>query len=158
MRQQVKRQEVKAVVDAMQVMVVDQPVLVPMSAVAEVVRSATVVHRPDDPQWLHGWLQWRELEIPLVAYESLSGGEKGGLGESVNAVVINTLGRAKGMEFYAFLLSDLPRPARISEADNLQQIEGRVAGHYQSMKVNLENTTLTIPDLPELERFLVASL
>ena len=142
------------VVDALRVNLFDQPILVPMAAVAEVVRGAKVVEKNNQPGCLHGWLQWRELEIPLVALEEMLGAAKGSHTGIANALVVNSINPVGGNDFYAFLLTDLPQPARVSETSDLQELEDQSSSEYQLLKVSLDSRELIIPNLEKIEAFL----
>ena len=146
------------VIDALRVNLFDHPILVPMSAVAEVVRGAQVIQRSNQPSCLHGWLQWRELEIPLVAVEELFGANKGSHTGVANALVINSINPVGGNDFYAFLLTDLPQPARVSETSDLQELGDQSGTEYQLLKVSLDSRELIIPNLDKIEALLTSSL
>lgn len=144
------------IIDAIRVLVAEKWLLFPMAAVAEVVRSGQVVNRENDSPYLHGWLQWRDSEIPLLAYEMLlaQGGKLAHAG-TVNALVINTLGKGQGMDFYAILIDDLPQPAHITEASDFTE-STETKGQYELMKVVLDGLDAVVPDLLGLERLIRA--
>ena len=155
MEQTLKKVKSNRVIDAIRVLVAEKWLLFPMVAVAEVVRSAPVINKGNDSPYLHGWLQWRDSEIPLLAYEKLSGQEKHPHSGTVNALVVNTLGKGEGMDFYAVLIDDLPQPSRITDTSEFIESAGE-PGEYEFMKVQLDGLDAIVPDLQGLERLLRA--
>ncbi len=145
------------VVDSMFADLGDVTLLLPMSAIAEVVLDVNVTDPAEGLDWLHGWIAWRNIKLPLVAFEQLVGSEKMALGEEPKVLVLNTLGKGKGTDFYAILLNELPQPARIAEHDEIKTLRNAEANDYVRMKVELDERQAIIPDLESLERFVRAS-
>ena len=146
------QQEDDLIVDSLFANLGETTLLLPMSAVAEVVMDVKVSDAEQKPDWLHGWVNWRNLKLPLVAFEQLLGHEKNPIDDNAKVLVLNTLGKAKGVEFFAILLQGPPHPARVSSADAMKTHRITEKNDYVKMKVELNERSAVIPDLAALER------
>lgn len=153
-----QQQTENQVIDSIFANLGDITLLLPMSAVAEVVMDLDISREAQSFDWLHGWLHWRDLKLPLLAFEQLLGGEKMPLSQDAKVLVLNTLGKGKDIDFYAILLQELPNPARVSEHDEIKTLRNTDANDYIKMRVELNDRQAIIPDLEALERFVRASL
>ena len=50
-----------------------ETMLLPNAAVAEVIAYSDPETIPDAPDWLQGWLSWRDRKVPLISFEVASG-------------------------------------------------------------------------------------
>ncbi|MEH6467699.1 MAG: chemotaxis protein CheW [Porticoccus sp.] len=158
MQQKNQRDEV----DSLFVQLCGDSLLVPMSAVAEVVQHVDCKPQADAPVWLQGWVEWRKQRVPLISFETLSGvGEQRGSDISL-ALVMNTLNDSpnstSGFAFYAIQIQAFPNLVRISEDDQLQEVAGTLEVPYTMMKVGLDEWVALIPDLDSLEKYLSENL
>jgi len=92
-------------VDCLYVPLHESILLVPMSAVAEVVQTVAVTEQQDAPVWFDGWLEWRQKRVPLISFEALGedigNDTRQGILDKSSALVINTLSPEKGLSYYA---------------------------------------------------------
>jgi len=158
MQQKNQRDEV----DSLFVQLGGDSLLVPMSAVAEVVQHVSCEPQADAPAWLQGWVEWRKQRVPLISFEVLSG-----VGELKNsdislALVMNTLSDSPastcGFAFYANQIQAFPHLVRISEDDQLQEVSGTLEVPHTMMKAGLDEWVALIPDLDSLEKYLSENL
>ncbi|MDX2349308.1 MAG: chemotaxis protein CheW [Porticoccus sp.] len=158
MQQKNQRDEV----DSLFVQLGGDSLLVPMSAVAEVVQHVNYEPQADAPAWLQGWVEWRKQRIPLISFETLSGvGEQRDSDISL-ALVMNNLNDSpnstSGFTFYAIQIQAFPHLVRISEDDQLQEVAGTLEIPHTMMKVGLDEWVALIPDLDSLEKYLSENL
>lgn len=128
----------------------DQTLLVPTVTVAEMAPVQPIAKVEGAPQWLYGMYRWRELEIPLIAYEVLNGGEPMPLNTSGRVAVFNNTGVSDSLHFIAIAAQGIPRMARVGEGDineNIEQARGAV--DLMAVKVGMEE--FVIPDVAALE-------
>ncbi|MGV6807322.1 MAG: chemotaxis protein CheW [bacterium] len=144
------------VVDALQIQSGEQSLVVPMSAVAEVVRGISVQSRDGQQDWLQGWINWRDLDIPLVAIDHLMGGAKPVQVKTLSALVLSTIGSVKGQDFFAIPLTDLPSPARLSSSAEIAKAKNQSG--YEMLTVKIGEQLSVVPDLEKLEGFLKKNL
>lgn len=136
----------------------DTALLVPMSAVAEVIQTVKVEEQADAPVWFDGWLEWRQKRVPLISFESLDNGDRQGVSDNATALVMNTLSQDKGLSYYALQAQGFSHLVRIAEDDPLQQLEGHSNLPHVLMDIELDGRILQVPDLESLEAYLADSL
>lgn len=129
----------------------DDLALLPNAAVAEVIPYSKPAAIDDAPEWLLGYLNWRDRNVPLVMFETASDGQAGRLHKGCRIAVLNTLNGNRDLPYIAILVQGLPslqivRPNTIQYAD-------RPTMQRQSVKayVNLNGVAALMPDIDELE-------
>lgn len=136
----------------------ESALLVPMSAVAEVIQAVEVSAQENAPVWFNGWLEWRQKRVPLISFEAFSTESRESFSGSSSALVINTLSPEKGLSYYAIHAQDFSHLVRIAEDDPLQQVDDQGSAPYVLMHVELDGQIMQIPDLESLESYLASSL
>jgi len=88
----------------------DGVLVVPASAVEEVLFAEPLdLPPPNAPEWLMGEVQLRQQPIPLICFETLSGGPTMPTPSSVHAVVLKNLDADAEPSLYALRLARAPR-------------------------------------------------
>ncbi len=136
----------------------ESALLVPMSAVAEVIQAIDVSAQENAPVWFNGWLELRQKRIPLISFEAFSNESRGSFSGSSSALVMNTLSPERGLSYYAIHAQDFSHLIRIAEDDPLQQVEGQGPAPHVLMHVELDGQIMQIPDFESLESYLASSL
>ncbi len=84
--------------------------VVPTSAVEEVLYAEPLdLPSPAAPEWLLGEVQLRQVPVPVVSFEALSGESVGPAPDKVHAVVLKNLEAGAEPALYALCLSRAPR-------------------------------------------------
>ena len=128
----------------------DRKLLLPITAVAEVINTVSMPEGGNDQTPLYGWVNWRNQKIPLVALENAMGGDRPQLKLENRMAVLNAVGDAAGLGFYAVLLQGLPTPVQVS-AETLRQGEG-AAGTLGLANAMVGEEAVTLPDLLAVEK------
>lgn len=127
-----------------------RPWLLPNIALAEIIP----LRQPDRPgqgaEWLLGWLNWRDENIPLISFEKLNDSGQVVIGPEARIAVINTV--SGNTHFYAVIIQGIPRQARVGKDDLVE--EPVETGPAESMYVQLGGDLAVIPDLDAVERVL----
>lgn len=128
--------------------------LLPNTAVAEVLSY----QRPDAalaaPEWLLGMLLWRERRIPMISFEAASGGRPARPHRRSRIVVLNTLSGNPDMPYIAVLTQGIPQLRALGE-NAVEREEGEASASV-ACRVRLGGREpALIPDLDELERRMV---
>ena len=149
-------------VDCLYVPLHESILLVPMSAIAEVVQTVAVTEQEDAPVWFDGWLEWRQKRVPLISFEAL-GEDLGndirqGISDNSSALVINTLSPEKGLSYYAIQAQGFSKLIRIAEDDPLKQANKKSNRPHVLVQVELDGQLMQVPDLVSLESYLADSL
>jgi len=136
------------VVRALVVPLADTNLLVPNTAIAEVVAYSEPQPLPDAPTWVLGMLRWRGLTIPLVSFERFTGAEKSAP-DPKRIVILNTLNGNKRLPFVAVASQAIPRSMRFSRS--LVQKTDDSATDGVSLGLETKELDLAIPDLDAIE-------
>lgn len=126
----------------------DRRLLVPITAVAEVVNSVAVIREEGvDGEPLYGWIDWREERIPLLSFEALAGAERPALDSGSRMVVLNAIHDVAELGFYALLLRALPHPLQVTPETRLRECGDALL----TMETPDEDGVVSIPDFVGLE-------
>ena len=126
--------------------------LVPNSCVAEIVPYATTETAEDAPEWVIGNVSWRDLPLPCLSFEKLIGAIEGEVAVAERIAIFNTLGEDFEKRFYGIVINGIPRLARITEQEIVEEEAEKSA--FEKMKVQINGEPCTIPDLEAVEKLL----
>ena len=125
-----------------------RPWLVPNIAIAEIIPLRQPDKSGHGPEWLLGWMSWRDEDIPVISFEKLNDSGQVSIGSDARIAVINTVsGKTR---FYAVIIQGIPRQARVGKDDLVE--EPVETGPAESMYVQLGGDLAVIPDLDAVER------
>lgn len=128
----------------------EETMLLPNAAVAEVISYAEPELISDGPDWLLGWLAWRDRKVPLISFEVASGRKMSDDLQGNRIAVLNTLNSNPRVPYIAVLIQDLPKlrlvqPDSITERDDAEPRQS-VAGQYLA-----DGDPVLVPDIDDLE-------
>ena len=141
------------VVNALLLPVADTSLLVPMSAVAEVVGngvSLSLLNKPDPN--IHGWISWRNQRIPLLSFEGISGALPVEFTSKSLVVILNAIEPASSRGFYGLVLQGFPRRVKVAETDN-NAISPKLDQPGIAYDAGNIGEPALIPDFKTLEKF-----
>jgi len=143
--------------------------LLPSSAVAEIIAYEEPKSIVDIPGWLLGILTWRRIQIPLAYLEKMESYSAWGKKSEEQSVEdkhklhIAVINRAYKIEakdeqnekvnrypFFSIVLKDAPRLFRISKDDVTKVTEPNTTDPRFLMEVKVKNDNAFIPDLTVL--------
>lgn len=127
----------------------DRKLLLPITAVAEVINTVTMPEAGNDQTALYGWINWRDQKIPLISLENAVGGDRPQLKLENRMAVLNAVGDAAGLGFYAILLQSLPTPVQVS-AETMREGNGK-ASALSIAEAVVGDEEVTVPDLLAIE-------
>ena len=128
----------------------EETMLLPNAAVAEVIAYSEPETIPDAPDWLMGWLAWRDRKVPLISFEAASGRVIPDDFQGSRIAVLNTLNSNPRVPYIALLIQDIPKlhlvqPDSITERDDAEPRQS-VAGQLLA-----DGEPVLVPDLDDLE-------
>ena len=129
--------------------------VLPNTAIAEVINYSEPVPIADGPEWLLGLLSWRERDVPLLSFEGLSGQPKPSLPVRAKIVVLNALGGNADLNFFAVLVQGIPQLANIDESRIAAMDYTPEADSVIVSRVVVDGETAVIPDLDAIEQRLL---
>ncbi|WP_245932516.1 chemotaxis protein CheW [Isoalcanivorax indicus] len=125
-----------------------RPWLLPNIAVAEVIP----LRQPDRPghgsEWLLGWINWRDQDVPLLSFERLNESGQVTIGAEARIAVLNSVTGKVG--FYAVVVQGIPRQLKVSRQDLVE--EPVDTGPAEAMYIQLGGDLAVIPDLDAMEQ------
>ncbi|MBQ0729224.1 MAG: chemotaxis protein CheW [Oleispira antarctica] len=131
----------------------EKQLILPNVTVAEIIpyRSPTVMS--GHANWLLGQLEWRNIDIPVISYELLSGAAMPPI-EGARLAVVNGTGNNSALPFFAILIQGIPKLTHVKE-DDIVTVEAMHSGPYDQMAVSLFDEQAMIPDLDMIENELL---
>lgn len=142
---------------ALMLPVSDKHLLLPSVALAEITPMPEVRSIAEGPNWLLGWITWREIDIPVISFEGVNDEPFAPATIGQRIAVVNGVVDPDRMAFYAIALQAMPRLFRISDED-VRENPDAVRGVAESMGIFAEGTPALIPDLEYIERQLLSVL
>jgi chemosensory pili system protein ChpC len=134
--------------------VTGRQLLLPNITVAEVVNAAEVAPPAKDAApWHVGSMVWREMNIPVVAFEGLNG--QAVPREYKQVVVISGISAQRALPYYGIVVQGEPRLAKVKIAQ-LEDLESAPTGPMEFLQVRYAGDLAVIPDLDALEAPLLA--
>jgi len=124
-----------------------EKLLVPVTAVAEVVNTRERVESATAEGPLYGWIHWRDQKIPLLSLDMLLGGERTALAVQNDLLILNAIGALAELGFYAVRMQGLPTPVQIDETS----LRGRRGDGLVLASCEMSGERLLIPDFAALE-------
>jgi len=127
--------------------------LLPNTAVAEIVRYAAPQPVDNTPDWLLGTIVWRGLRVPVVSYERASGEAATEPDSAARIAILNGVHSGTTLQFYAIVIRANPRLLKLVR-DDLRKEGGGDRDKFQLQQVVVRDITATIPDLAALEQLI----
>lgn len=131
--------------------------LLPSSAVAEVIGYRTPDAHEKQPDWMQGTVNWHQRDIPVIDFERLIGRAEIGAGIRQRITVCYSIGGASEWPLMGILAQGIPRLLHVNEAA-IQVASGESAGAKPiRMTLSVAGENLIVPDLEYLQAGLAAA-
>ena len=127
----------------------DRLLLLPNTAIAELVSYREVQAVQNAPNWLHGQVAWRDLTLPLLSFETASSDTVVST-DSARIVIVNAIGGRTDFRFFALLIQALPRSVRVDSS--LPRLANEPLQPLELDAASVEGEVAKIPDLIALEQ------
>lgn len=100
--------------------------LLPNITVAEVVDGSDLVAAPEgSPTWRVGTISWRDMLVPVIAFEGLNG--QSVPRECERIAIISGISAQRELPYYGIVVQGTPRLAKVKIAQ-LEDLEGASTG------------------------------
>lgn len=127
-------------------------VLLPNSAVAEVLNFTPLEPLKKAPPWLLGELAWRGWQVPVICYEQMTNNSDGNTVTSKTRIlIIKTLGESTQVNYLGLVIQGLPRLKKVTP-ETLLEIETDKLPEIAFSAVSIDDLHGFIPELGELTR------
>lgn len=118
-------------------------VIVPNTAIAEIVSVEHVLPVNDAPPWMLGYLSWRRRSVPLISFDAVQQGEPDFLTSRSKIAVLYSISEDSTFPYMALLMQRAPKVINISE-DNIKQ----AGADQNSGNIKLVVQNVVVNDLP----------
>ena len=128
--------------------------LLPNVTIAEVVPAEQMLPAPAGAQaWHQGFVKWREIDVPVVAFETLNDNQPPR--ELERIAIVSGISAQRELPYYGIVVQAIPRLAKVKIAE-LEDLEGAATGPMEFLKVRYAGELAVIPDLDAIEAKLLA--
>jgi len=131
----------------------EEKILLPNAAVAEVVSYALPEPVENVPDWLLGNIVWRDETVPLISFEMAIGAAKQER-SARRIAVLNTLNGNPHLPYIALLIEGIPQ-LRLIQESSIVVSEKDNETNVVAASIELPEGRVLIPDLDRLEQQLV---
>ncbi|PCH51460.1 MAG: hypothetical protein COC20_05655 [Cellvibrionales bacterium] len=138
-------------VSALLLVLANNSLLVPLSAVAEVANNDMAIaplENPDDR--FYGWIMWRDQQLPLLSFEGILGETPVPLTAQSRVVILNAVGAAAERGFYGLVVQGYPQ--RVNIVDNDEELTKKLEDIPGVLYQVVQEEAALIPDFEYLER------
>ena len=134
----------------------DSPnLLVPMSVVAEIILNQKVVADKNSPTWMFGWINWRNLDIPLIDFAAMQANQPAkDFASSTRILVLNSLLEGHEQRYYGIISQGFPHTLRIEEDSVLAAQNDVELAPCISINIDCDGQLLQLPDFQQIESYL----
>lgn len=130
-------------------------VIVPNTAVAEIVSVEHVLPVNDAPPWMLGYLSWRRRSVPLFSFDAVQKGEPDFLSSRSKIAVLYSISEDGMFPYMALLMQQAPKVINLTEDDirpaGADNNTGNTKLVVQNVVVGEDNTAADILDLKKVE-------
>lgn len=130
---------------------VDSSVLLPHSAMLDVLPERDIKQVDALPEWVLGEVNWNNYSIPLVAMDVAFGGVMVEKPRRSRIVIVTCLSKSIGYKYLAIRVTKVPRLVQFSEGALKQQDAGNLCSEYIRFYGELNHQLVIIPDMQKLE-------
>ena len=125
--------------------------VLPNTAIAEVI-AYTQPELPEDmPEWFLGYVPWRGYQIPVLSFESMVDQPGSKPDKRSRIIVLNSISGDPDRPFYGLLATGIPR-LMVIDSDNIQNApEIGTTDELIMRQVVVDKHAAVIPDQYELE-------
>ncbi|MGS2722820.1 chemotaxis protein CheW [Porticoccus sp. GXU_MW_L64] len=145
-------QQLASFVDSLLLPIAATTLLLPVSAVSEVLDDIPLQRADDLPAWLYGTVQWREHSLQVICYEALVGAEKPAITEQSRLAVLKAADENSEFEFYGLVTQGYPRSARVTPTSDFRAQGNEPDEQGVLMYATLDDQAVIMPDLAEMEQ------
>jgi len=131
--------------------------VLPNTAIAEIV-SFKKIDLPEHevPEWILGIVTWRELRIPLIAFEVANGqlDKTPSVNKNTRIVVLNTVTGSEQLHFYGMVVQGIPRLIGLDNSNTQDAPDQLELNPFELRKVLIDGNVAVIPDQEAIENSL----
>lgn len=129
---------------------IDGHMMLPNSAVAEVLAFTRPEPFKQGPAWLLGELAWQDWQVPVICFEQLiDNSNRTSVTPKARILVIKTLGESTQVNYIGLVIQGLPKLKKIT-ASSLIEKQTENLPEVLFSKVSIDDLEAAIPELGSL--------
>ena len=129
---------------------IDGHVLLPNSAVAEVLNFTPPEPFKQSPAWLLGEMAWHGWQVPIICFEQLVNKKnRSSVTPRSRILIIKTLGESTQVNYIGLVIQGLPKLKKVTP-DTLLEQEADELPETLFSRVSIDDLPAVIPELGEL--------
>jgi len=128
--------------------------VLPNTAIAEVIAYTPLEPVSDMPEWFLGYAVWRGQRIPILSFEAMRGYESTKPNRRSRIIVINTITGDDERSFYGLIAAAIPRLTALDTTNLVDDGEQSNVDALVMRQVVVDNQTAFIPDQHKIEEML----
>jgi len=129
----------------------DSYVMLPNSAVGEILEYISPEPFKQGPPWLLGEIAWHGWQVPVINYERMLKGTRTKISSKSRILIIKTLGESTQVNYIGLVIQGLPRLKK-ARAETLVETELDKLPDTVFSEVAIDGLKAIIPDLGDLTR------
>ncbi len=133
-----------------------EQILLPNASLAEIVAFSEAGVIENSPEWLLGMFPWRGLDVPLISFEALQGGQPAETGKRSRIAIFNTLSGNPDLPFFAVVVQGIPHLLMANQSVVTAVAEDTDDQEAVLAHVLIEAEPAIIPDLDRIESAILA--
>jgi chemosensory pili system protein ChpC len=127
-------------------------VLLPNTAVAELLNFTMPEPLRQAPQWVLGELAWNGWQVPVISYEYLiDGSNNNTVTSKARILIIKTLGESTQLNYIGLVIQGLPKLRKVT-ADTLIEKPVDELPSAVFSEISIDDLQAVIPELGDLTR------
>ncbi len=123
--------------------------LIPNSAVAEIIGYSTPRPLPDSSDWFSGVVLWRGVYVPVVVVEQMCNLSTAQVGPRARIAIIYNPEKDPDLPYLGIHMQDIPR-AYLAEAESMESGSDENLSPYLITRVDDEQLARVIPDIDRI--------
>jgi chemosensory pili system protein ChpC len=123
--------------------------LIPNSAVAEIIGYSTPRRLPDTSDWFPGVVLWRGVYVPVVVVEQMCNVSTAQVGPRARIAIVYNPEKDPDLPYIGIHMQDIPR-AYLAEAESMESGSDENLGPYLVTRVDDEQLARVIPDIDRI--------
>jgi chemosensory pili system protein ChpC len=137
----------KSAIRCMQLPLTELQLLIPNSAVAEIIGYAEPEVPGPEGDWYDGKISWRGVSVPVISFERMCDRDAVEPGPRSRIAVIYNLDGDEELPYYGIILQDIPRAYLAEEERMVDAILGNETSKYLATRADPLLEGLWIPDM-----------
>ena len=123
--------------------------LIPNSAVAEIIGYSTPRRLPDTSDWFSGVVLWRGVYVPVVVVEQMCNISTAQVGPRARIAIVYNPEMDPDLPYIGVHMQDIPR-AYLAEAESMESGSDENLSPYLITRVDDEQLARVIPDMDRI--------